>query len=253
MEGPFSLEGEIALITGGGTGIGLGMARCMAQAGAQVILAGRRENVLQEAVQSIGSLAAYEIFDVTQLDEASRMLNRIQDRIGSPTILINNAGNHLKKSALETTSEEFLQILNTHVNGSFALTRAVAPIMIERGRGSILFIASMTSLFGLPQTVAYSAAKSAYVGLVGTLAAELSPHGVRVNAIAPGFIITEISRNAFDNDPERLERVLRRTPMNRRGDPEDIGYAAVYLCSQAAKYITGVILPIDGGSSIQMY
>ena len=247
---PFSLQGEIAIITGGGTGIGLSMSHKLAQAGAKVVLLGRREAPLQEAVQAIGEQASYEVFDVSQIKEIPAMVDKVTEQVGAPTILINNAGNHLKKDALETTNEEFNQLINTHVMGSFALTKAFAPAMIKQRHGSVLFIASMTSIIGLSKTIAYSAAKSAYLGLVKTFASELSPHGVRVNAIAPGFIITEISRNAFDNDPQRLEKVLRRTPMNRRGDTDDIGHAAVYLCSPAAKFVTGVVLPVDGGFSI---
>lgn len=247
---PFSLEGELAVVTGGGTGIGLSISKCLAQAGAQVVLLGRRETVLQEAVREIGLSSSYEVFDVTHLDEIPALVEKIADRSGSPSILINNAGNHLKKDALETTNEEFARIIDTHVMGSFAFTRSVAPRMMERKHGSIVFIASMTSFIGLSKTIAYSAAKSAYLGLVNTFATELSPHGVRVNAIAPGFILTDISRNAFDDDPQRLEKVLQRTPMHRRGDPDDIGYAAVYLCSQAAQFVTGAFLPVDGGFRI---
>ncbi len=247
---PFSLEGELAIVTGGGTGIGLSISKCLAQAGAQVVLLGRRETVLQEAVREIGLSSSYEVFDVTHLDEIPTLVEKIADRSGPPSILINNAGNHLKKDALDTTNEEFARIIDTHVMGSFAFTRAVAPRMMERKHGSIVFIASMTSFIGLSKTIAYSAAKSAYLGLINTFATELSPHGVRVNAIAPGFILTDISRNAFDDDPQRLEKVLERTPMHRRGDPDDIGYAAVYLCSQAAQFVTGAVLPVDGGFRI---
>jgi len=247
---PFSLEGELAILTGGGTGIGLSISKCLAQAGAQVVLLGRRETVLQEAVREIGLSSSYEVFDVTHLDEIPTLVEKIADRSGPPSILINNAGNHLKKDALDTTNEEFARIIDTHVMGSFAFTRAVAPRMMERKHGSIVFIASMTSFIGLSKTIAYSAAKSAYLGLINTFATELSPHGGRVNAIAPGFILTDISRNAFDDDPQRLEKVLERTPMHRRGDPDDIGYAAVYLCSQAAQFVTGAVLPVDGGFRI---
>ena len=122
--------------------------------------------------------------------------------------------------------------------------------MIARGSGSILFLASMASLFGIPQVVAYSAAKSAYVGMVRALATELSPHGVRVNAIAPGWIETEMTRKAMDGDPERKRKILSRTPMGRFGTAEDVGMAAVYLSSPAARFVTGVVLPVDGGASI---
>jgi len=246
---PFRVDGEIALITGGGTGLGLAMAKCLAQAGAQVILAGRRESVLREAAQEIGEKAFFATYDVATGD-ALEFIASVSARIGAPTILINNAGNHFKKPALEIAPAEFADVIDTHVKGAFALTQAAASAMLERGKGSILFIASMASLFGIPQVAAYSAAKSAIVGLVRSLAVEFSPRGVRVNAIAPGFIETEISRRAFDDDPQRLRKAMDRTPLGRRGLPEDVGCAALYLCSPAAKYITGIVLPVDGGTSI---
>lgn len=246
----FRLDGELALITGGGSGLGLAMARCMAAAGARVIVTGRREELLKEAVQEIGAQAHYMTHDVTKLSEGTGLIEKIGKRHGDVTILVNNAGMHLKKLAVDTTDEDFLKVLTTHVLGSHALSRAVAPGMMQRKAGSIVFIASMTSLFGLPQVVAYSAAKSAYLGMVRALATELSPHGVRVNAIAPGFIETEMSRKALAGDPERKKKILGRTPMARLGEPTDIGMAAVYLCSPAAKFVTGCVLPVDGGASI---
>lgn len=247
---PFLLDGQLALITGGGSGLGLAMARCMASAGAGVILAGRDEEKLKEATSSIGHQAAYISHDVTRLEEAPALVQQVTERFGPISILVNNAGIHLKKPAIQTTEEEFLQVLTTHVLGSHALSRAVAPGMMERKSGAILFIASMASLFGIPQVVAYSAAKSAYVGMVRAMATELSPHGVRVNAIAPGWIETDMSRAAMKGDPTREQKILGRTPMGRFGEPEDVGMAAVYLCSPAAKFVTGVILPVDGGVSI---
>jgi gluconate 5-dehydrogenase len=193
----FRLDNELALITGGGSGLGLAMARCMAAAGARVVLTGRREELLKEAVQAIGVQAHYVTHDVTKLTDGPSLVEQVGQRFGPITILVNNAGIHLKKPAVETTEEEFLKVLTTHVLGSHALSRAVAPGMIERKTGSILFIASMTSLFGIPNVVAYSAAKSAYVGMVRAMATELSPQGVRINALAPGWIETDMSRTAM--------------------------------------------------------
>lgn len=247
---PFHLDDQRALITGGGSGLGLSMAKCMAAAGARVVLAGRREDRLRAATASIGSTAEYLAFDVTRLADAPMLVEKATQRFGPITVLVNNAGIHLKKPAMETTDEEFLKVLSTHVLGAHALSRAVARGMIERKSGSILFIASMASIMGIPQVVAYSAAKSAYLGMVRALATELSPHGVRVNAIAPGWIETEMSRQAMQSDPERERKILNRTPLGRFGDPDDIGMAAVYLSSPAAKFITGAVLPVDGGVSI---
>jgi len=247
----FSLKGERALITGGGSGLGLGMARCFVQAGAKVVLVGRRETELTRAVGELGERASCVMRDITQHDAANALVSQAAERAGGPmTILLNNAGIHLKKSAVDTTSFEFDQILQTHVVAAHALTRAVLPGMIKRKHGAILFTASMAALFGVPLVVAYSAAKAAYLGMVRSLAAEVSPHGVRVNAIAPGWIESPMTQQALENDPPRLQKILGRTPMARLGDPEDVGWAAVYLCSPAARFITGVVLPVDGGASI---
>lgn len=250
MTNPFSLEGETALITGGGSGLGLGIATSFVQAGARVVLVGRRADVLKAAVKQLGDAASFEPHDVTQLDRAADLVQRVTDRVGRISLLVNNAGIHLKKSAVDTTPTEFNSLLQTHVTAAFGLTRAVLPDMMQRRHGSILFIASMASLFGIPLIAAYAAAKSAHLGLVRTLAVEVSPHGVRVNAIAPGWIDSAMMRKALDTDPERSKKVLSRTPMNCFGTAEDIGLAATYLCSPAARFVTGVVLPVDGGVSI---
>src|SRR3954469_7860320 len=246
----FSLRGETALITGGGTGIGLAMARAMHAAGSRVVLAGRREAELAAAVKELGDGAALVVHDVNRLELAPTLVAQVEKANGPITCLVNNAGQNMKKPAVDTTSEEFEAIMRTHIFGAHALVRAVAPGMIERKRGSILFTASMASLFGIPNVIAYTAAKSAMSGLVRGYAVEFSPHGVRVNAIAPGWIDTAMSRKAMEGDPARKNKIVSRTPMAKFGDTEDIGWAAVYLTSPAAKFVTGVILPVDGGVSM---
>ncbi|OQB94313.1 MAG: Gluconate 5-dehydrogenase [Verrucomicrobia bacterium ADurb.Bin122] len=246
----FSLQGQVALITGGGTGIGLAIAQSMHAAGARVVLVGRREAELQAASRSLGERASYVVHDITKLDAAQSLVDRVTKEVGPISCLVNNAGIHLKKPAIETTPEEFQKVLTTHVLGAHALVRAVAPGMIERKTGSILFTASMASLFGIPLVVAYSAAKTAHLGMVRTLATELSQHGIRVNAIAPGWIETEMSAKAMAGDPARKQKIIGRTPMAKFGAPSDVGWAAVYLASPAGGFVTGVVLPIDGGASI---
>jgi NAD(P)-dependent dehydrogenase (short-subunit alcohol dehydrogenase family) len=250
MKNPFSLKGETALITGGGSGLGLGIATCLMQAGARVVLVGRRADVLEKAARKLGRAAIFEPHDITRFDEAGELLRRINKRTGRISILVNNAGIHLKKPAVDTTPAEFNAVLQTHVVAAFSLMRVVLPDMIKRGHGNILFIASMASLFGIPLVTAYSAAKSAYLGMVRSLSTEVSQHGVRVNAIAPGWIESDMMRKALNDDPGRAQKILGRTPMNRFGKAEDIGLAATYLCSPAARFITGVVLPVDGGVSI---
>lgn len=246
----FSLKDQVVLITGGGTGIGQAIAQAMHAAGATVALVGRREAELQATATQLGARSHVFVHDITRLDEADALVMRVTRELGPITCLVNNAGIHLKKLALDTTPEEFQKVLNTHILGAHALIRAIGPGMIERKNGSILFTASMASIFGIPQVVAYSAAKSAMIGMVRTLATELSPHGVRVNAIAPGWIETEMSRKAMEGDPARKQKILSRTPLGTFGEPNDVGWAAVYLCSPAAKFVTGTVLPVDGGVSI---
>lgn len=248
---PFRLDGEVALITGGGTGLGLGIARAFVQAGAKVVLAGRRQAELDQATAGLGGAAFSVVHDVTATDAAPELVAHAAQVAGAPvSILVNNAGIHLKKDAVQTSATEFSTVLQTHVLGAHALAAAVLPGMMERCHGSILFIASMASIFGIPKVVAYSAAKSAHLGMVRTLAVEAGAHGVRVNAIAPGWIDSAMSRKALDDDPARKAKILGRTPLGRLGESEDIGLAAVYLCSPAAKFVTGTILPVDGGASI---
>jgi gluconate 5-dehydrogenase len=244
---PFRLDGETALITGGGSGLGFAMAQCFVEAGARVVLIGRRKEVLEQSAHQLGEAARFIAADITA---DAQTLAKSLEPAGEISILVNNAGNHLKKPAVETSDEEFLRVIDAHVLSAFRLTRLLAPPMLAAGRGSILFTASMSSFIGMPSIVAYSAAKSAYLGMVRTLAAEFSPKGVRVNAIAPGWIETPMLRQALANDPPRSQRILARTPMQRFGDPRDIGLAAVYLCSPAAQFVTGVVLPVDGGASI---
>jgi gluconate 5-dehydrogenase len=250
MRNLFSLQGETALITGGGTGLGFGIASSFVQAGARVILVGRRADVLEKAAVKLGDAASFEPHDISRLDEAEDLVQRLTARVGNISILVNNAGIHLKKSAVETTTAEFNDVLQTHVVAAFGLTRAVLPSMIKNRHGNILFTASMASLFGIPSVMAYSAAKSAYLGMTRTLAVEVSMHGVRVNAIAPGWIESPMMLKALADDPERSRKILSRTPMNRFGTAEDIGLAATFICSPAAQFITGIVLPVDGGMSI---
>jgi NAD(P)-dependent dehydrogenase (short-subunit alcohol dehydrogenase family) len=246
----FSLKGQTALITGGGTGLGLGIAGAFVTSGVRVVITGRRESVLREAVNTLGPTATYRVHDGDDIEKAGRFVDSVSSQVGPITILVNNAGNHLKKPFLETSESEVAGLFHTHLLGAYALSRAVAASMIEKRHGVLLFIASMASMMGIPNIVAYTVAKSAYVGLVRSLTSELSSYGVRVNAIAPGWIETPMLQQALDDDPQRRRRILERTPMARFGSTKDIGLAAVFLSSPAAAFITGAILPVDGGASI---
>jgi NAD(P)-dependent dehydrogenase (short-subunit alcohol dehydrogenase family) len=247
---PFSLAGQSALITGGGTGIGLATAHCLAACGARVIVAGRREAELARAVAAIGPLASAQVLDVADLAAIPDSVRALRERHGPVNLLINNAGINLKKPFADTNDAELLAILQTNVVGANALTHALLPQLRESGRGSVVFTSSMAALFGLPRVTAYSIAKSALTGAMRSLAVELGGENIRVNAVAPGWIETEMTRKAFANDAARKEKILQRTPLGRMGEPADIGWAVAYLCSPAAKFVTGTILVVDGGASI---
>ena len=242
----FQLYHQTALVTGGGSGIGLAIANALIQAGAKVCITGRREAVLNQAAQEIGATAL--VGDVTDLSSLPDLIEQAEQAVGPLSILVNNAGTHHKAPAVDTDDDAFDRLLTTHVRGAFALAREAARGMIERSHGSVVFIGSMATLMGVPQVCAYTAAKGAVQALCPALAAEWSSAGVRVNIVTPGWIETDMSRNAFAKDPTRKQRVLDRTPMASLGQPEDVGNAVVYLCSPAAAFVTGTNLIIDGGA-----
>ncbi|NBA87531.1 glucose 1-dehydrogenase [Emticicia sp. CRIBPO] len=246
----FSLEGKLALITGGGAGIGFEIARCMISSGAKVAITGRNEDKLKEAVSVLGSSASYFVNDVTRLDTLEALVSKIEKDLGAIDILVNNAGINLKKPALEVTDDEFQNIVQTNLNAVFSLTRTCARRMVERQKGSVIMISSMAAYYGIDRVVAYASSKSGIEGMVRALASDLSKYNVRINAIAPGFIETNMMKTAMGSDPDRMNKALGRTPMGKFGQTTDIGWAAVFLASEAAGFITGASLPVDGGNSI---
>lgn len=247
----FSLEGKNAVITGGTTGLGLSIAECMIEAGARaVVVSMDPQEVFDENLGKYGDKAAYYQFNITDTDHTQALADQIIAEHGNIDILVNNAGNHCKKPIEEMTVADYESVLNVHLVGAFAITKAFVPHMRKQKSTSIIFQASMTSFIGQPYVMGYSTAKAGYLGMVHTLASEVSKDGVRVNAIAPGWIDTPMFRKATDNDPERKAKILGRTPMNKVGEPNDIGMAAVFLSSDAAKFITGICLPVDGGALI---
>ena len=241
----FRLDGKKAVITGGGSGLGMAIAKTYTEAGADVVIIGRNEEKLIAAQKEIGGNCTYKAFDVTKLQEIPALV----EEIGAVDILVNCAGIHLKKWALEVTDEEFAKVLDVHVMSVFALCREFGKLMAERKSGSIVLISSMTAIMGMKQVVAYTVAKSAILGLQRSLVADLSTSGIRVNTIAPGWIDTPMLHKAIDNDAPRKAKILDRIPTRTFGDPEDIGYAGLYLVSPAGKYVNGVFLPVDAGAA----
>lgn len=250
MRNKFDLTGKKVLITGGGKGLGFAIARTMAKQGAEIIITGRSEPQLKDACANIGAACAYFVFDLTNSAAIPAFADAIENKHGPVDVLVNNAGINMKKEMLEVTDEEFESIIKTNQSAVFSLSREFAKKMVPRKAGVILLISSMASQYGIPKVIAYTASKSAVEGMTRAMAVELSPLGIRVNCIAPGFIETDMSSKALNSDPERKQKVLSRTPMAKLGKPDDIGYAAAFLSSDAANYITGIILPVDGGNAI---
>ena len=245
----FSLEGERALITGGGTGIGFGIAECMVRAGAHVVLAGRREELLRTAAEKLGGSAGYLAGDVTDTRGAEEFARTVEERFGPVSILVNNAGIHHKQPFLETAFEDFDKVLRTHVSGSFVMSKAFAPGMAARKHGHILFIASMTTFIGMPRVIGYTAAKSAVGGMVRALTAELAPLGVRVNAISAGPVRTVAARS-IPGFMKMYDRVAQVAPLKRNITQEEVGNLGLFLLSPLASGITGEVVYVDAGYHI---
>ena len=245
----YDLSGQAAIVTGGATGLGLAITRCLISAGAKVAALGRSNpETAAPALAEFGDRVKYYSFDVTDTDHAQEMVERVLMDFGRIDILINNAGNHCKKTIEDMSVEDYTAVLNTHLVGAFALTKAVVPHMKKSRHGRIIFQASMTSYIGMPMVAGYSTAKAGILGLIHSLTAELAEYGITVNAIAPGWIDTPMFHKATDTDPQRLAKILGRIPAKSVGDPMDVGMCAAFLCSDAARYISGSCIPVDGGA-----
>lgn len=239
------------LITGGSSGIGYAIAEKFIRNQWEVVITGRDREKLDEAVRSLGSLCTGIQFDLADLGGIPAFVQHVMEKLGRIDVLVNNAGINQKKSIFETTNEDYERIIRVNQIALFALSRDVAAIMKDQEtKGNIIHISSMTAVYGIPYVISYSASKSAVEGMTRAMAVELSPLGIRVNSIAPGFIKTPMSSKALDNDPTRKSKVLSRTPMGKLGSPADIADAAYFLASAEAGYITGEILRVDGGNSI---
>lgn len=251
MQDMFSLEGRIALITGASRGLGLAMARALAGAGAHAVLNGRHGGSLDRCVAGLaadGLAASAAPFDVTDEDAVKAAIEGIVERHGRLDILIDNAGiNHREELSAHTT-EDWRRVLDVNLTASFVVAREAARPMVAQGWGRIVFTASIMSQLARPGIPAYVASKSALAGLARALAVELGPAGVTCNAIAPGYFLTEFTA-ALSDDPEFDAMVRQRTPVGRWGNAEELGGAAVFLASDAAAYVNGHVLTVDGGMS----
>jgi NAD(P)-dependent dehydrogenase (short-subunit alcohol dehydrogenase family) len=241
---------KVAIVTGGGSGLGMGIAQKFCEAGIKTIIVGRTLEKLQVAQKELGENCYVKTCDLSDLKTIPAFVQNIVSEFGRIDILVNNAGINQKKDFTEVTDEEFQNVITTNLCSVFAMSREVVKQMLVQQSGSVINISSMAAQYGLPRVIAYSASKTAIDGFTRAMAVELSPKGIRVNAIAPGFIYTPMTDTALNSDPERKAKVFARTPMGRMGTPDEIGDAALFLATNASKFITGVVLPVDGGNSI---
>jgi 2-deoxy-D-gluconate 3-dehydrogenase len=253
---PFGLDGRVAIVTGGNGGIGRAIALGLARAGAAVAILGRNEDknarVLAE-LQAVGGRAIALRVDVTERQALAPAFAEVERSIGAVDILVNNAGVAIiSGGVLHESAESWDTTIETHLNATFLLSKLAAASMVQRRRGKIINLASMYSIFGSGAVPSYSAAKGGIVQLTKSLAIELAPHNVQVNAIAPGWIATDMTAIARDNPDwsDFQKTILARTPAGRWGEADETAGAAVFLASAAADFITGVTLPVDGGYSI---
>jgi NAD(P)-dependent dehydrogenase (short-subunit alcohol dehydrogenase family) len=243
------LNGRVAVVTGASRGLGKAMAVALAAEGARVALLSRNENDLDRVADEIagaGGEAAVFVADVSREDQVKRAETKILARFGTVNILINNAGLAVRRAVTELSLEEWRAVMETNVTSAYLMCHWFVPHLKGQGYGRILNVASTMASVSLPGRTAYSASKSALLGFTRSLAQELAAERVTVNTISPGLFETELARPITEN-PELLNQFLANIPLNRPGNPEELGALAVYLCSEAAGYITGADILIDGG------
>ena len=243
------LEGKVALVTGAGTGIGRGIAELFAAEGAQVVIAARREAKLRETVALAPDRISHVLMDLTQRDDRVRALATVRERHGRLDVLVNNAGCQIAKPFIEQTEEEIAEVITTNVISTAQLIQRALPLLRET-RGSIVNISSTAGRFTpFPSAgiTSYAASRGGMNQLTRSLATELGPMGVRINAVAPGLTYGEVSGATLLSDPAQLAALEAMTPLGRIGQPADIAKAVLYLASGEAEWITGQILDSSGG------
>jgi 2-dehydro-3-deoxy-D-gluconate 5-dehydrogenase len=247
MTAIFDLTGKVAIVTGGNGGIGYGIARGLAQAGATIVIAARRAEKNAQAaatLQEAGAKALSVVMDVQNEASVQAMAQAVLEAFGRIDILVNNAGINIRKAPQDYTLTEWQQVLNTNLTGVFLCSRAVYPHMVRAGGGKIINIGSMTSIFGSNVSPAYGATKGGVVQFTKSLALFWARDHIQVNALLPGWIHTDLTASA---SAERYNFIKSRIPHGRWGEPDELAGAAVFLASPASDYITGIALPVDGG------
>jgi NAD(P)-dependent dehydrogenase (short-subunit alcohol dehydrogenase family) len=245
----FELTDRVAIVTGGGGGLGRPIAMALAEAGAEVFVAGRTLQALEEtctAINTAGGRAQKLVLDVTKADEVRSAFDRIAEGAGRLDILVNCAGGQLRRPALEITEEGWDRLVAVNLKAVFFCCQAAARHMMRAGRGRVINLSSLTGEIGLPNLAAYGATKGGVNQLTRALAVEWAEHGVTVNAIGPGRIRTAMTEDVFRN-PATAAGFVSRIPMRRAGEPADLTGAVVFLASDASSYLTGQIIYIDGG------
>jgi len=241
-----SLEGQVAIVTGGGTGIGWGIALEFAKAGADVVVASRRLAVLEKISREVTALGKRSLAvqtDISRRTDVGNLVQRVMDEFGAIDILVNNAGVDSKFTLLETPEDEWDRVIDTNLKGYYLCCHAVGKRMVERRKGNIINIASEAAFRG---GSSYNISKAGVVNLTRGLARELASYNIRVNAIAPGWVRTEMSK-AVQNDPVAYKEALAEIPLGRMAEPSDIASVALFLASDASRHITGDTILVDGG------
>jgi 2-deoxy-D-gluconate 3-dehydrogenase len=247
----FDLKGKAALVTGGNGGIGLGMARGLAQAGARIAIAGRDKSKNAEALKSLGEKAVALEADLRDEKSCRGMVEQAAERLGRLDILVNNAGINVRKPPQDYSLEEWKLVLDTNLTSAFVASQTAYPHLKRAGGGKIVNIGSMMSIFGASFVAPYGASKGGIVQLTRALGCAWAKDNIQVNAVLPGWIDTALTRQARKDIAGLHERVIARTPAGRWGAPDDLSGIAVFLCSPASDFITGTAIPVDGGYSSQ--
>lgn len=243
----FRLDGKIALVTGGTKGIGKAMALALAEAGADIAAVSRRPDPdLEKAILALGRRYLHHSADLTKREETRKVIPAVVESLGDVDILVNNAGIIRRSPAIEHPESDWDTTLEIDLTAAFILSQAAGQIMLKKGRGKIINVASVLAFQGGLNVAGYVSAKHGVAGLTKALANDWASKGINVNALAPSFFTTEFTE-AIQNDPDRSKSITARTPAGRWGIAEDMAGAAVFLASPASDFINGVILPVDGG------